>query len=456
MEGEGLMKIRSFPWRRESSLPRMLVAWIAAFAGITLAMAQPLPYEAKGEHLGVVNCASSLCHGSVSPWKDSHILQNEYVTWSRVDKHSSRAYRVLFEDRSKRIVANLGYKEPAHQVKLCLDCHSHNPPGAQRGERFKATDGVSCEGCHGPAEGWIKSHVARGATHADNVERGLYPTSDPVAQARLCLSCHFGNRDKFVTHRIMGAGHPRMSFELDTFSQTQPAHFVVDDDWRSRKGRWDTVQVWAIGQALAASELLDVLLDPKRSRDGLFPELVVFDCHACHHPMSDVRWAPRANSSPGRIRLNDSNLLMLRQIVRRALPEGDAREFDRRTASLHRAVAGDGGDALEAAQALRATMDAVVRELSQRSFRGEDLRAMLAGLVQDGIEGQYRDYAGAEQATMAIGSLLDFLARRGELRSVRAANEALDRLHAVVKDDEKYRPERFRAALRGLGETLGR
>ena len=128
---------------------------------------------------------------------------------------------------------------------------------------------------------------------------GLYPTNEPVAQARLCLSCHFGNKDKFVTHRMMGAGHPRMSFELETFSQTQPPHFVIDADWEQRKGSWDGVRVWAIGQALAASELLDVLLDPKRSRDGLFPELVVFDCHACHHPMSDMRWTPRTGPQPG-------------------------------------------------------------------------------------------------------------------------------------------------------------
>jgi hypothetical protein len=444
------------PSSRRSGVLRAACAFLVACACIFGARAQPLPYEAKGQHLGVVTCANSLCHGSVGAWKDSKILQNEYVTWSRVDKHSTRAYRVLFDDRSKRIVANLGYKQPAHEVKICLDCHSHNPPVAQRGERFQATDGVSCEGCHGPAEGWIQSHVARGATHRDNVERGLYPTSDPVAQARLCLSCHFGNRDKFVTHRIMGAGHPRMSFELDTFSQTQPPHFVVDDDWRERKGRWDGVQVWAIGQALAASELIDVLLDPKRSRDGLFPELVVFDCHACHHPMSDVRWAPRANASPGRIRLNDSSLLMLRQIARRTLPAKEAAGFDRRVADLHRAVAGDGGDPLQSARALRAALQSMVTTLSTRPFTGEDLRAMLAGLVQDGVDGQYRDYAGAEQATMAIGSLLDFLARRGELRSVGAANQALDRLHAVVKDDEKYRPERFRAALRDLGQTLGK
>jgi hypothetical protein len=258
---------------------------------------------------------------------------------------------VLHEERSRRITRNLGLKEAPHEAKICLDCHAHNPPPERRGERFKMTDAVSCEACHGPAEGWIQAHVAPGATHADNVKRGLYPTSDPVALARLCLSCHFGNKEKFVTHRMMGAGHPRMSFELDTFAQTQPPHFVVDADWQRRKGNFDAVRLWAIGQAVAATETLEVLLDPKRSRDGLFPELVVFDCHACHHPMSDLRWSPRTQTSPGRIRLNDANLLMLRQVVRRALPAEGANAFAQRVTELHRAVAGDGGDPHEAARA---------------------------------------------------------------------------------------------------------
>jgi hypothetical protein len=95
--------------------------------------------------------------------------------------------------------------------------------------------------------------VAPGATHAGNVKRGLYPTDEPVAQARLCLSCHFGNKDKFVTHRMMGAGHPRMSFELDTFSQTQPPHFVADADWERRKGAYDGVR--ARGRSARRSRL---------------------------------------------------------------------------------------------------------------------------------------------------------------------------------------------------------
>ena len=432
--------------------------FLLACSGTALAFAsqpQGLPYQARSQNLGVVNCASSLCHGSVSPWKDSNILQNEYVTWSRVDKHATRAYHVLLEERSQRIARNLGLKEPAHQAKLCLDCHAYNPPAAQRGERFKAIDGVSCEACHGPAESWIQSHVAPGATHADNVRHGLYPTNEPIAEAKLCLSCHFGNADKFVTHRMMGAGHPRMSFELDTFSQTQPPHFVVDADWQQRKGSYDGVRVWAVGQALAAAELLDVLLDPKRSRDGLFPELVVFDCHACHHPMSDIRWSPRTNTSPGRIRLNDSNLLMLRQIVRATLPAEEANAFSQRVNELHKAVAGDGGDPLEAARALRASMDVIVTRLSHRSFTVEDLRAMAMGLVDDGRAGQYRDYAGAEQATMAIGSLLNFLAKRDAM-DARAANGAMDALLDAVKNDERYREDRFRDALDKVAAVISR
>jgi hypothetical protein len=435
-------------------LGKSALCLLALFA--TATHAQTLPYDSKSISLGVVNCANSLCHGSASQWKDSNILQNEYITWSRVDKHATRAYQVLFDERSKRIARNLGLKGPAHEAKLCLDCHTYDPPAAQRGERFKVADGVSCEACHGPAESWIKSHVAPGATHADNVAHGLYPANEPLAQARLCLSCHFGNKDKFVTHRMMGAGHPRISFELDTFAQTQPPHFVIDADWQKRKGAWDPTRVWAVGQALAASELLDVLIDPKRSRDGLFPELVVFDCHACHHPMSDVRWSPRSGTSPGRIRLNDANFLMLRQIVRRALPEAEARDFNDRLTGLHRAVAGDGGDPVENAKAMRAMLDTVMRQLAMRSFRSEDLRAMLAGLLADGLDGAYRDYSGAEQATMAIASLLAFLGKRGELADMRAANGALDRLYETVKDDEKYRPERFRAALEELGRTVNR
>jgi hypothetical protein len=197
-----------------------------------------------------------------------------------------------------------------------------------------------------------------------------------------------------------------------------------------------------------------VLLDPKRSRDGLFPELVVFDCNACHHPMTQLRWTPRTGTSPGHIRLNDASLLMVRAIVRQVLPVEDANAFAQRVTDLRRAVSGDGGDALEAARALRASLDEVVRRLAKAPLGVEDLRGMLAALLDDGLADDYHDYADAEQAAMALADLLDYLARHGRLHDVRAANAALDRVYAAVRDDERFRPADFRAALSALREAI--
>ncbi len=412
-----------------------------------------LPYHSADKSMGVVNCANSLCHGSVQPIKDSNVLQTEYVTWSRVDKHA-RSYKVLFNEPSKRIARNLGLAKPPSEEKLCLDCHAHNVPAAQRGERFKFDDGVSCEACHGPSGRWLEAHVQDGATHADNLKAGLYPTDDPVARAKLCLSCHFGNADRFVTHRMMGAGHPRMSFELDTFTAVEPAHFKPDSDWEKRKQVWDGVKVWAIGQALIVSEMMDVLADPKRGRDGLFPELVLFDCHACHHPMSDRRWAPRVSGlGPGTVRLNDSSMLMVRQFAQVVDPALGARIASTMT-RLQQTVTG-GGDAIGQAKTLKAEMAELIAVLDKRAIGEAEMRAVLVGLINDGLNGQFRDYAGAEQATMAIGSVANFMYQRGALKSARDVNGGLAQLQAAVANDERYSPAQFQTALKTFRGSVG-
>jgi len=414
---------------------------------------QPLPYKSTEKSVGVVNCANSLCHGSVQPFKDSNILQTEYVTWSRVDKHA-RAFKVLSNEQSQRIARNLGIGDPT-QAKVCLDCHAHNIPATLRGERFRADDGVSCEACHGPAGKWLAAHVEDGATHAKNVEAGMYDLADPVARAKVCLSCHFGNADRFVTHRLMGAGHPRMSFELDTFTVVEPAHFKVDADWEKRKRMQEGIKVWAIGQAFAVSETMSVLADPKRSHDGLFPELVLFDCHACHHPMSDKRWAPRvAGLGPGVVRINDSSMLMVRAIARVVNPSLGARISDTMN-QLQLAAAGRGGDTAAVARTLKGQMDDLIAQLDQKTFGEPEIRATLSALIDEGLNGQYRDYAGAEQATMAIGSVANFMYQRGILKSAGGVNSGLAQLQAAVGNDERYRPDAFVAALRQFRGTVG-
>jgi len=113
---------------------------------------------------------------------------------------------------------------------------------------------------------------------------------------------------------------------------------------------------------------------------------------------------------------------LLRQIVRQTLP---ARED---TASVS-ALYGGGAKAhtLETARKLRAGLDRLVSRLAVR-VRRQRLHG-ISRLIGDGIAGEYSDYAGAEQATMAIASVLNFLAKRATLRGSRR-NAALDRLHA--------------------------
>lgn len=417
-----------------------LAILLAAFA---TAGADPrLPHEARASSLGVASCSSSLCHGSVAPWQGDGVRQDEYVIWSRSDRHA-RAYHTLLTERSREIARHLGLKEPAHRAPECLDCHAHHVPAARRGEKFDLSDGVSCEACHGPAERWLRKHVEPGATRGESLKLGLYPLWEPASRARLCLSCHFGNARKFVTHRMMVAGHPRMSFELDTFARIQPPHY--------REGRLgaspsrDGVRAWAIGQAVAAEALLEILLDETRRRDGLFPELVLFDCHACHRPMSGGRSRQvRSGVVPGAVRLNDANLLMLRHVVRRVLPQA-APEFDRATAALHAAIAG-GSDAPGRARALLDQVREIRGRIAAYRFAPVDLRAIMSSIIEDGLRGEYSDYQSAEQTAMAVQAVADVMVRAGQLRAATLRPVLVQMLDAVA-DDERYVPGRFVQAL---------
>ncbi|MEO7941018.1 MAG: multiheme c-type cytochrome [Burkholderiaceae bacterium] len=429
--------------------------WVLATLALSggLAVAQTLPDQSHDQTLGVVNCASSLCHGSIAGWDGSPVVQNEYVIWSRLDKHA-RAHALLTNAQSRSIAAKLGLPKPAHLSRECVDCHAHNPsPASPRpASAHSVADGISCEGCHGPAQRWIASHTAPGATHQSNIRDGLYPVDQPLARAKLCLSCHFGSSEKYVSHRIMAAGHPRMSFEMDTFTNLQPAHFKVDADYIRRKGNIDGVRIWAIGQAVAVATQIDILLDPQRGRDGAFPELTLFDCNACHHRMADTRWQPHTafgkSISPGLVRLNASGMLMLRLILAQIDPPLGAR-FNSAVRDLNAAMAGK-GDMRARALDVKTLSDEAARMIAARGLSREQLRGMALALVDDGLAGAYPDYADAEQAAMALGSVVNTLHKLGQLKSAPELNKGLTSIREVLRDDEAYQPAQFQDRLRGF------
>jgi Cytochrome c554 and c-prime len=406
-------------------------------------------------HLGVASCAGNNCHGAVERLKGSSVPQNEYLIWSKSDKHR-KAYTVLLDERAVRIARNLGLPN-AVSAEICLNCHADNAPN--RGPQFQLSDGVGCEACHGGARKWLGVHIS-GAGHAANLAAGLYPTEQPVKRAEKCLSCHFGDPaddKRFVTHRIMGAGHPRMGFELDTYTAAEPAHFIVDQSYIKRKGPVNDVQIWAVGQAISLIKRMDALIDPKNAPKGIQPELVLFDCESCHHPETELRWRPRPSTGlgPGAIKLYDANAVMLRVITARVAPAA-AKVLSQQMLALHHATSEDWPAVVREATAVRQAATELVTSISSHNFTRDDMKALAGGVVAIGLTGDDTDYSAAEQATMALGSIASAMKMSGALshEQVTAMNDALEGLYKSIDDDATYRPEAFVTALKHFRKTI--
>lgn len=420
-------------------------------AGVLVLLAFALPLRAQQaeppashQHLGPASCASSACHGRVSPESNANIRLDEYRLWSREDRHS-RAYQTLLGEQSQAIARRLGIG-PAHEAKVCLDCHADNVPVEQRGETFQLSDGVGCEACHGAAQGWLASHAEAGTTHAANLEKGLFPLSDIGRRAELCLSCHYGNAEKFAGHDMMAAGHPRLSFELVAFTANQPAHFDLDEDYAQRKGPQPPIRLWIEGLAHAVKAQTTLLRSERVHRGGLFPELAVFDCHACHHPMDDRRnaqTAVHAGLGQGAVRVNDSSALLLIAALDVFDPP-QAKALRSELNALHRASARSLADLRAAAASTDRRMDGVLGALRGRSFEPADLGSLRAELLQRAGAGAYRDFAAAEQAYFAIETLCIELGEGERLKP------QLNQLFASLEDEHRFRPDRFASAAQRL------
>jgi len=409
------------------------------------------PRQDDDVHLGVNSCAGSTCHGMASTTKKkSAVVQNEYLIWQRYDKHA-HAFDALQNAAGRRIAANLGIG-PADHAPECLTCHADTVPAARRGVQFLLSDGVGCEMCHGGSEKWLGPHATGHVRHDVLVRQyGLFPTEDPTARAGLCLGCHMGDAAHPMTHVIMGAGHPRLAFELQTFTRIEPAHFVIDATYRARKTVAAGVQVWAVGQARALQTLAGNIAR-QQAREGAFPELVFFDCQACHHSTATLRWQRRASTGlgPGLPHLNDANAIMLR-----ALPPGLAPAASSALANdlraLHAAMSLGGGQTAAIARRIEAQAASLAEALATHDFSAAEMAAIVQRLADGARDGEATDYAAAEQATMGFAAIIDSLEGSAAKPALRAA---LERCYAATQQPDHYDPRVFAAAAEAVAHAV--
>lgn len=446
----------------------VLLCLAMASAALCAAVLAPAPLQAESAvgqgrvHQGVASCAGSTCHGR-SVASGTPVRQDELARWQEESSPTgahNRAWRVVEGPRGQEIARRLGL-DGAGLQRECAGCHASSGVTAGAGH---LSDGVDCESCHGAAGGWISTHYAVGTSHRRNVAQGMTDLVDPATRAKVCLDCHLSGdgRGQFIAHRIMAAGHPRLSFELDLFSTLQ-AHHDEDADYIQRKGgRTNSVRMWAVGQAEAVQRSLELFSQPGKASAGIFPEFTFYDCHSCHRRIIDGEDAHvTAVANPGRPipqgmpPFNDENMILLLAAAKVAAPDL-AGPFDARAKAFHRAMAASRAETVATAQALRQTAAALSARMAGADFGRDRTFAIMDAIASDAISDRFTDYEGSVQSVMAIDTLLNGLVNAGQVSGAAASGlrVQINQAYAAVKEPNAYRPLAFRQALGGAIRSI--
>lgn len=418
-----------------------------AVAGVAAAQ-RPLPDEGSATHVGAATCAGSDCHNASRQMAWTNVLQREFAIWAEHDAHSD-AYADLGSPRAKRIAARLGIDQ-ATRARTCLRCHSDYVPPGRRGENYAIGDGVACEACHGGAQNYLGTHSSGTATRAENLANGMYPTEEPAARARLCLGCHLGRENEPLRHRLHGAGHPRLTFELDTYAEVRPAHHRVDQDYLQRKQGSYGARAWAIGQVATARRRLELLTAHPDSGSSLYPELSHFECYGCHRRTDGP--APTPATAP---RTKDAALQMSTVVAHVYRPDLEAPL----TVGIERLQAASRTDRsawIAAAEALKNPVDRLANNLADAPSDAETARRLLVELTRRAAAGGWPSASQAEQATFAAATLLTALERRGGSATDPAAAEAgLNTMYDQADRPAAFDVAAWREGARALHAALG-
>ena len=276
------------------------------------AAAQPSGLRPPGLFVGRSSCSAVACHGDAVLEPVS--WRNAYNHWETNDPHR-RAFEVLYTERSVQMYRRLERVDSPQldddqylqflELK-CIGCHATPPPGSGDGESRSLHaaasaywQGVACESCHGPASGWIDAHYLQSWPTSESPERarqtavnGYRDTKSLATRAEVCLECHHGpqyrgERLYDVSHDLIAAGHPRLTFELHAYLDNLPEHW--DDQAFGAKRPFVHFETWRAGQWQQKQQatLLHAAREKLAAESGGVLEFASYDCLACHRPLGE-------------------------------------------------------------------------------------------------------------------------------------------------------------------------
>ena len=329
---------------------------------------------------------------------------------------------------------------------MCLGCHAVNAPIGQRAAAFDISDGVSCEGCHGAAAGWLGPHTLQGWKHEQTVTAGMTDMKGAAKAASACLVCHVGGDQKSVDHELIAAGHPELIFEFETFTALMPAHWRVDANPDAAIRRWGTSQI------LAMRESMKQLARRANGKawDAL-PDFADFECSACHHDLvtPSARQERGYAGKAGTLTWDESSYVVSRHFIEAVNPQ-QRRTLDASIGSLRTLMRSPGSNRMaiaETATKIAGQMDALVAA-SETSQTG-------AGALLRAITSDANDIAAAGARAGAQAAMAADVFYRTDSRKSAAVNDQINVLYGLLQSQSRFEAERFAEEMRKLG-TLSR
>jgi hypothetical protein len=409
-----------------------------------------------GKFSGPGACAASNCHGGIQPKTVVRIAQNEYSIWAAQDKHA-RAYAVLSDPQSIRIGKILGLAEPPNKSDKCLDCHALNAKPGQRAQTFQSNeDGVSCESCHGPAVGWLGPHTAKNWTHEQSLKLGMFDTRDIAKRTERCLTCHLGTSEKEVDHTMIAAGHPDLTFQLESFSSAMPRHWKPTPN----ASAWLEAQELAVGQAVQLREALNRL--NRRASRSSWPEYSEYECFACHHSLTkwDASWRQASGyhgRPPGAPVWNPAPYAVFRHIAA-SVDESVTSQLASELGTIEQLSGkpGSGDEVAARAKGAAGLADRIAQKLEAQSYDRALVTRLMQEISEDSDTISMEGERSAEQAVMVLDSLTvsytgnEKPANQAELRA------AVNNLFKQLDNPSAYNAPKFAIQMRKIAALVPR
>jgi hypothetical protein len=308
-------------------------------------------------------------------------------------------------------------------------------------------EGVTCERCHGPAGGWIGSHDEEGWSHADSLAAGMTELAEPAARAAVCLGCHQGQADLEVDHRLLAAGHPPLTFELDNYA-------AAVSHWRPTGA--EGARAWAVGQVAALER--ELVLVARKAAAGQWPEPAFMICRDCHHEISEERWRRSDQPVTGFPRWSPVRYTVLRHLVAVFAP-GEQMALEQALEQVAETVGLLGTPPSRVEEAARRAAAAAARvtpAVAAAVWDRRTLEDLLRRIAADGQALAATDFATARQVAFAVNTLASGLVATDPALLGTPLPQAVEALFEVTGEPRAYDHDRFALRLDGLAGALRR